>query len=118
MGSLVTHDTVYTRFPGEPDCLKGLLDNPQTLPTRGSTAQLPGKIALTPAASDTGFLTANEILTQRLVADLVVLSACDTGRGKITGDGVLGLARAFIAAGAPSLVVSLWAVPDAPPLRT
>jgi CHAT domain-containing protein len=42
----------------------------------------------------------------------VVLSACDTGRGEITGDGVVGLSRSFVAAGAPSVLVSLWAVDD------
>jgi CHAT domain-containing protein len=42
----------------------------------------------------------------------VVLSACDTGRGRITGDGVVGLSRSLIQAGVPSLVVSLWKVPD------
>jgi CHAT domain-containing protein len=47
-----------------------------------------------------------------LAADLVVLSACDTGRGKITGDGVIGLSRSFVAAGVRSVVVSLWLVPD------
>ena len=44
----------------------------------------------------------------------MVLSACDTGRGKITGDGVVGLSRSFISAGVPSVLVSLWSVPDAP----
>jgi CHAT domain-containing protein len=42
------------------------------------------------------------------------LSACDTGRGRITGDGVIGLSRSFISAGVPSVIVSLWSVPDAP----
>ncbi|MGE5655440.1 MAG: CHAT domain-containing protein, partial [Actinomycetota bacterium] len=40
-------------------------------------------------------------------------SACNTGRGKLTGDGVLGLSRSLITAGVPSLLASLWYVPDA-----
>lgn len=71
-------------------------------------------IALTPSSSDDGLLTANEILDMKLKANLVVLSACDTGRGVITGDGVIGLSRSFMVAGVPSVVVSLWSVPDAP----
>lgn len=59
-------------------------------------------------------LTAENILQLKLTANLVVLSACDTAKGKITGDGVIGLSRAFILAGTPSIVVSLWSVPDAP----
>lgn len=74
---------------------------------------VPGALALAPTATTDGFLTANEILALSLKrSDLVVLSACDTGRGRVTGDGVIGLSRSFIAAGAPSIVVSLWAVPD------
>jgi CHAT domain-containing protein len=61
-----------------------------------------------------GLLTAEEILDMKLNAELVVLSACDTGRGKITGDGVIGLSRSLISSGVPSVLVSLWAVPDAP----
>lgn len=75
---------------------------------------VPGAIALAPAAKDDGLLTASEILNLKLNTDLVVLSACDTGRGRITGDGVVGLSRSLIAAGAPSVIVSLWQVPDAP----
>jgi CHAT domain-containing protein/predicted negative regulator of RcsB-dependent stress response len=61
-----------------------------------------------------GFLTAEEILDLNLQAELVVLSACNTGRGKITGDGVIGLSRSFLAAGAQSAIASLWYVPDLP----
>lgn len=75
---------------------------------------VPGALALAPSGQDDGLLTASEILDLRLNADLVVLSACDTGRGKITGDGVIGLSRSLISAGVPSVIVSLWAVPDAP----
>jgi CHAT domain-containing protein len=63
---------------------------------------------------DDGLLTAQEILKLKLNAELFVLSACDTGRGLATGDGVIGLSRSLFAAGVPSVVVSLWAVPDAP----
>lgn len=74
---------------------------------------IPGAIALAPSNGDNGLLTASEILDLKLTANLVVLSACNTGRGRITGDGVVGLSRSLIAAGVPSVVVSLWAVPDA-----
>lgn len=75
---------------------------------------LQGAVALAPDARNDGFLTAAEILDLPLQADLVILSACDTGRGRITGDGVIGLSRSFMAAGVPRVVVSLWQVPDAP----
>ncbi|MEM7796672.1 MAG: CHAT domain-containing tetratricopeptide repeat protein [Cyanobacteria bacterium P01_C01_bin.118] len=73
---------------------------------------LQGSLAFVPTDGQDGFLTAEEILSQSLQADLVVLSACDTGRGKITGDGVIGLSRSFLAAGAENVMVSLWQVPD------
>ncbi|MBD2069533.1 tetratricopeptide repeat protein [Leptolyngbya sp. FACHB-671] len=84
------------------------------IPSESGVLDVPGAIALTPSASDDGLLTSAEILEMELQAELVVLSACDTGRGQITGDGVVGLSRALISAGVPSVVVSLWAVPDAP----
>jgi CHAT domain-containing protein len=83
----------------------GLLDD-----VRG----LGSAIALAPSGSDDGLLTAEEIFDMKLQANLVVLSACNTGEGRITGDGVMGLSRALISAGVPSVIVSLWAVPDAP----
>ncbi|MFB2923154.1 CHAT domain-containing protein [Aerosakkonema funiforme] len=71
-------------------------------------------LALAPTDRDNGFLTAREIISLKLSAELVVLSACDTGRGQISGDGVVGLSRSLIGAGVPSVIVSLWSVPDAP----
>lgn len=73
---------------------------------------VPGLLALAPTRGDDGLLRASEIATMRLNAQLVVLSACNTGRGRITGDGVMGLARSFLIAGVPTVVASLWKVPD------
>jgi CHAT domain-containing protein len=73
-----------------------------------------GAVALAPSGQDNGLLTTEEILNLKLNAELVVLSACDTGNGKITGDGIIGLSRSLITAGVPSVIVSLWSVPDAP----
>ncbi|MBX2865344.1 MAG: CHAT domain-containing protein, partial [Leptolyngbyaceae cyanobacterium MAG.088] len=83
----------------------------ETNPLEGSLAFAPVDTN-NPGPESDGFLTAAEILESQLNADLVVLSACDTGRGQITGDGVVGLSRSFLAAGAPSVMVSLWQVPD------
>ncbi len=61
-----------------------------------------------------GRLTVQEIYGLDLQADLVVLSACRTGLGKISGDGIVGLARAFFYAGTPSVIATLWDVADEP----
>lgn len=74
--------------------------------------QIPGALALAPSGELDGLLTSSDILQLKLKADLVVLSACDTGLGRITGDGVVGLSRSLLQSGAASVVVSLWAVPD------
>jgi CHAT domain-containing protein len=82
---------------------------------------VPGAIALAPEVlnkgkqeGSNGLLTASEIFDLKLNAELVVLSACNTGFGRITGDGVIGLSRSLISAGVPSVIVSLWSIPDAP----
>jgi CHAT domain-containing protein len=54
-----------------------------------------------------GLLTADEVAHLDLTADLVVLSACESGLGRVGGDGIIGLSRSFILAGADSVVVSL-----------
>ena len=70
-------------------------------------------IVLTPAANDDGILRAHDILKLHLDADLVVLSACQTGLGKLLrGEGITGLSQAFLFAGARRIVVSSWEVND------
>jgi CHAT domain-containing protein len=59
------------------------------------------------------FLSMSEILGLKLQPESVVLSACNTGSGKISrAEGVMSLGRAFLAAGAESVTVSLWQVSD------
>jgi CHAT domain-containing protein/Flp pilus assembly protein TadD len=65
------------------------------------------------ASPEDGLLQVYEIFNLRLSADLVVLSACETGLGEqVTGEGMIGLTRGFLYAGARSLLVSLWPVSD------
>lgn len=70
-------------------------------------------LALSRGPGEDGNLLAYEIFNLPLAAEVVVLSACDTGRGEqVAGEGVLGLTRAFLWAGAGSVLVSLWPVDD------
>jgi len=63
--------------------------------------------------SNDGFLRTDEIFNLRMNPALVMLSACETGLGKEKrGEGVIGLTRAFMYAGAPTVGVSLWSVAD------
>lgn len=72
------------------------------------------RIFLSPDEQEDGSLYAGEIYELSINADLVNLSACETGLGKVTrGEGIIGLSRALMYAGAKNLVVSLWQVADA-----
>jgi CHAT domain-containing protein len=80
-----------------------------------NNGEAPGAIVLAPnhpSQVNDGLLTPTEILDMKLTAELVVLSACDTAQGDVTSDGVVGLSRSLVAAGVPSVVVSLWSISD------
>ncbi len=107
LGAQATKPTVLAQIPQATHihlATHGILDT-----LRG---EVPGAIALTATTGNDGFLTASEIMDLKLSADLVVLSACSTGDGDLTGDGVVGLSRSLFLAGVPSVVVSLWNVGD------
>jgi CHAT domain-containing protein len=88
---LATHGLVDERFPSRSGILLTLDRDP----------------------AEDGFLDLEEIAGLEMGCELVVLSACQTGRGRLTGgEGVVGLARAFFYAGAHSVVVSLWNISD------
>jgi len=72
-------------------------------------------LLFSPTTTDDGHLTLPEIFSLSLNANLVTLSACQTGLGKLTaGDEMTGLSRAFLYAGSRSVIVSLWSVADEP----
>jgi CHAT domain-containing protein len=76
-------------------------------------APLNSGLLLASDAQNDGFLSLGELYSMRLNADLVTLSACETGLGKISnGDDVVGLARGFLYAGSNAIVASLWEVDD------
>lgn len=71
------------------------------------------KIQMENLFGEDGYLNANEIARLQLNADMVVLSSCNTATGKVlSGEGLLGLQRSFLTAGASSVVASLWSIYD------
>jgi CHAT domain-containing protein len=86
------------------------------LATHGLVSQqrpLASSLLLAEGDGEDGYLRADEVFGLTLDADLVVLSGCSTGLGRLSGEGMLGLTRSFFFAGAASLVVSYWDVSDA-----
>ncbi len=76
-------------------------------------APLKSAIMLAKDAQNDGMLTVDKLYSMKLNADLVTLSACETGLGKIAnGDDIVGLTRGFLYAGSSSIVASLWQVDD------
>lgn len=107
LGSAILGDAGPLRGPGmeSPLLRSGLaVAGVNTFLTRGSL----------PLEAEDGLLTAEDVSGLDLLAtEMVVLSACETGLGEVrVGEGVFGLRRAFVLAGARTLVMSLWKVPD------
>jgi CHAT domain-containing protein/tetratricopeptide (TPR) repeat protein len=75
-------------------------------------APLDSFIALGKTREKDGLLSARDVMNIGLPADLVVLSACQTALGKVLGEGMIGLGRAFLAAGVRTVIVSQWSVSD------
>ena len=78
-----------------------------------------GEIALAPNTTRSSvdpaedyILTMKDVLKAQIRARLVVLSCCHSARGEVKSEGVVGIARAFLGAGARSVLVSLWAIED------
>jgi len=79
-----------------------------------SAAPLSSGLYLAKGTEPSGTLTVGDLYSLRWDVDLVTLSACETGLGKVAnGDDVIGLTRGFLYAGARSIVASLWEVDDA-----
>jgi len=84
----------------------------ETTPTQSGLI-LSKKTEMEALFGEDGYLNAQEITSFSLNADMVVLSACNTGTGKVlNGEGLLGLQRSFLTAGASSVVASLWSIYD------
>ena len=79
----------------------------------GEIALAPNTIRASQVPEEEDFLlTMKDVTSAKIRARLVVLSCCHSGRGEIKAEGVVGIARAFLGAGARAVMVSLWAIDD------
>ena len=115
---LATHGIAYAERPLSSFVALGAIDEPTVdrltaydTPVGWPQSTFMSKFARTQGAI--GTLTAEQILYLPLPADLVTLSACQTGLGQVSGEGIIGLSRSFLVAGARAVLVSLWSVSDA-----
>jgi len=70
-------------------------------------------LAKTQNDDNSGRVTVSDVLDKlNIKTDIVIMAACETGRGKESADGVIGLSRSFIQAGSPTLLMSLWPIPE------
>ena len=116
--SAYPHSAVYLKKEATEEKAKGLSPSNDIIhfATHAELREddpLSSAILLTKDGKEDGRLETREIFGMNLKANLVVLSGCDTGLGKLsTGDELVGLTRAFIYAGTPSVVASLWKIDD------
>ncbi len=102
---IATHGMINENYPD----LSGLIfSQPEIMPETKPEEKTDGKISY-----EDGILYASEIYGLDLNADLVVLSACETGTGKmIKGEGIISMTRGFFCSGTPNVMLSLWKVGD------
>jgi CHAT domain-containing protein len=116
--SLYPQSTIYLEKEATEEKAKSLIGNSDIIHFASHAElreddPLSSAILLAKSDKDDGRLEVREIFGMDLKASLVVLSACETGLGKLSsGDELVGLTRAFIYAGTPSVVASLWNVED------
>jgi len=118
IGTMYTHSRVLTGEQATEEAFKNLAPEYDILHLAchadlNSAYPMYSGLLLAPGGEEDGELHVHEIFNLELNASLIVLSGCQTGLGRLTtGDDLVGLSRAFIYAGTPSVLSSLWMVED------
>lgn len=108
----LSHDGTLAQYPILHFACHGYFDKDFSDMSSILFSEVSGRLSDT--SSEDGYLTIHEVATLNLDADMVCLSACETGLGKIkSGDGMTGLTRAFMVAGSRHVGATLWSVDDA-----